>query len=235
MTEQELRKEVALFYNAIEMMGWDDLIFTPTSVGISGTDHFLIHQYGLMFNEITPENLVKIDIEGNVVDKGGSIALSSWYLHKAIHEARPEQNWVVHWHTPEVIALANDLRGVLPISQHALVVRSGGVVNHRYGGPVVMGSEYTDIQNLLASGANFMLMANHGATILANSPDEAFWNMYNLQMAAEVQVKSGESPILVDRPVEHHFNSKYEIFRKSIPDNGLWNAIKRKLYRLKQS
>ncbi len=229
MDEQKLREDLAIFYNAMHKMGWDDLIFTPTSVGIPGTEHFLIHEYGLMFNEVTPDNLVKIDITGQIIGNGGPIANSSWMLHRAIHEVRTETNWVVHWHSPDVCALANDPRGVLPISQHALVIRAEGVVNHPYGGPVVMGQDYLDLQNLIKGDVKFILMAGHGATVLADNVEEAFWNMYNLQTAAEIQVKSGALPTLIEKSVEDTFVSKYKVFKNNIPNNGLWNAIKRSL------
>ena len=65
--EWQVRVELAACYRLIAMYGWDDLVFTHISAKIPGTEHFLINPYGLMFEEVTASNLVKIDLQGNKV------------------------------------------------------------------------------------------------------------------------------------------------------------------------
>ena len=60
-TEQRLREELAACYRLIAHFRMTDLIFTHISVRIPGPEHhFLINPYGLMFDEITASNRVKI-------------------------------------------------------------------------------------------------------------------------------------------------------------------------------
>ena len=67
--EWQVRVELAASYRLIAMYGWDDLVFTHISAKIPGTEHFLINPYGLMFEEVTASNLVKIDLQGNKVEE----------------------------------------------------------------------------------------------------------------------------------------------------------------------
>jgi ribulose-5-phosphate 4-epimerase/fuculose-1-phosphate aldolase len=63
-TEQRLREELAACYRLIAHFRMTDLIFTHISVRMPGPEHhFLINPYGLMFDEITASNLVKIDLQ----------------------------------------------------------------------------------------------------------------------------------------------------------------------------
>lgn len=66
-------------------------------------EHFLINPFGLLYNEITAGSLVKVDMQGNVVDRGNTalgVNLAGFILHSAIHAARPDIKCIVHTHVP---------------------------------------------------------------------------------------------------------------------------------------
>ena len=67
--EWQIRVDLAACYRLTVMHGWDDLIYTHISARIPGTEHLLINAFGLAFEEVTASNLVKIDIDGNIIDK----------------------------------------------------------------------------------------------------------------------------------------------------------------------
>ena len=47
-----------------------DLIYTHISARIPGPEHhFLINRYGVLFHEMRASDLVKIDLDGNVLDE----------------------------------------------------------------------------------------------------------------------------------------------------------------------
>lgn len=67
--ETRLRRELAAVYRLVAHFRMTDLIFTHISLRLPGPDHhFLINPYGLLFEEITASNLVKIDLSGNPVE-----------------------------------------------------------------------------------------------------------------------------------------------------------------------
>src|ERR1700688_233046 len=64
--EWHARCELAALYHVINDLGWTDLINTHMSARVPGeANHFLINNYGEMFDEITASSLVKMDMEGN--------------------------------------------------------------------------------------------------------------------------------------------------------------------------
>ena len=68
--EWETRVNLAACYRLAAHFRMTDLIFTHISVRLPGPDHhFLINPYGLLFEEITASNLVKIGLDGELVEE----------------------------------------------------------------------------------------------------------------------------------------------------------------------
>jgi adducin len=71
--------------------------------------HFLVNPFGMLYHEITASSLVKIDIQGKVVEQGTTnfgINVAGFMLHAAIHAARPDVKCIIHIHTPSVLAVS---------------------------------------------------------------------------------------------------------------------------------
>ena len=122
--EWHARTELAALYRLVALHGWDDMIYTHISARIPGPGHeFLINPYGMLFEEITASSLVKIDLEGNILqDTPYMINPAGFTIHSAIHDAREDAKYVMHLHSDQGVAVAAQKEGLLPISQHALIV-----------------------------------------------------------------------------------------------------------------
>src|SRR6478736_10425941 len=122
--EKALRVDLAACYRLVALYGWDDLVFTHISARIPGPEHhFLINPYGMLFEEITASSLVKIDLEGNVLQETPYfINPAGFTIHSAIHAAREDAHYVMHLHSDDGVAVAAQSEGLLPLSQHALIV-----------------------------------------------------------------------------------------------------------------
>ena len=84
--ERTLRTELAACYRLIARFRMTDLVFTHISVRVPGPEHhFLINPYGLMFDEITASNLVKIDLNGQPVGPAAHRVNPAGFV---IHSAR---------------------------------------------------------------------------------------------------------------------------------------------------
>ncbi|MCY1359172.1 Decarboxylase NovR [compost metagenome] len=127
VTEQEwhTRVNLAACYRLVSLFRWEDLIYTHISAKIPGTEEFLINPYGLMFDEITASSLVKVDMHGNkLLASPFDINPAGFIIHSAIHEARPDVGCVLHTHTAEGIAVSMQEKGLLPLSQQSIFIRS---------------------------------------------------------------------------------------------------------------
>src|SRR6266550_2552410 len=90
--EWQARVDLAATYRLVAHYGWDDLVFTHISARVPGPEHhFLINPFGMMFDEITASNLVKIDLNGNIVlETAHIINPAGFTIHSAVHAARKD-------------------------------------------------------------------------------------------------------------------------------------------------
>ena len=66
--EWDARVQLAACYRIFDMLGWTEMIFNHITLRVPGPQrHFLINPYGLWYREVTASNLVKIDLDGNLI------------------------------------------------------------------------------------------------------------------------------------------------------------------------
>jgi ribulose-5-phosphate 4-epimerase/fuculose-1-phosphate aldolase len=66
--EMAARVDLAACYRLIAQFKMTDLVYTHISARIPGTEHFLLNPFGLLFEEVSASNLVRIDLDGEVVE-----------------------------------------------------------------------------------------------------------------------------------------------------------------------
>jgi adducin len=71
--EKNLRCKVAAVYRLVDLYGWSFSIYNHITVRLSQeNEHFLLNPFGLQYNEVTASSLLKVDMQGNVVDPGST-------------------------------------------------------------------------------------------------------------------------------------------------------------------
>ncbi|EFP96843.1 class II aldolase/adducin family protein [Vibrio caribbeanicus] len=234
--EWQTRVELAAAYRLFVMHGWDDLIHTHISARIPGTEDLLINAFGLSFDEVTASNLVKIDIEGNVVDKDTpfNINPAGFTIHSAVHEARPEDQCALHVHSIETVAIASLKEGLLPLSQYSMFALAS-MSYHDYEGLAVDHDEKLRLQQDLGK-ANFMLLRNHGALTMGKTIGDAFMHMYDLTQACQIQLhiqSTGREAFLVDQAIVDGIKAQANIVHSGLTGGQkAWPAMMRKVKRL---
>ena len=71
-------------------------------------EHFLTAPHGMLYHEITASSLLKVDMQGEVVDQGSTnlgINKDNYQVHAAIHAARPDIKAIIHIRTPSTVAV----------------------------------------------------------------------------------------------------------------------------------
>ena len=159
-----------------------------------GEDEILITPSGVNKGLISGDDLVKMDMDGNVIS-GGKPSIEHKF-HIGIYKENPETNAVIHCHPLYCLALAvkgEDIKvclapeGVLLLAQVPTV---------RYETP---GSQELVDAVMEYADAPAMLMAKHGAITQGRTLEEAFNRMEELEFQAHLQILAGDAAEL---PVE---------------------------------
>lgn len=190
--EWEARVDLAACYRLADLFGFSDIVWNHITARLPGTEHFLINRFGLRFDEVTASNLVVLDMDGSIVDRGaGSTAedvnRTGFIIHSAVHAARSDVCCVMHSHTDAGMAVSVLSDGLLPMIQDALPLYNR-VSYHDYEGLAVDRGERARLAENLG-GNKAMILRNHGLLTCGESVGEAFMTMYYLERACRVQMQ----------------------------------------------
>ncbi|CAL9682073.1 unnamed protein product [Knipowitschia caucasica] len=190
--EKLLRCKLAAFYRLTDLFGWSQLIYNHLTVRLnSDHDRFLIVPFGLLYSEVTASSLVKLDFQGEIMDRGSTnlgVNKAGFVLHSAIYSSRPDVKCIVHVHTPAGAAVSAMKCGLLPISPEALAL--GEVTYHDYQGILLDEEECSLIQKNLGPKSKVLILRNHGLVAVGGTVEEAFYYIHNLVTACEIQVRT---------------------------------------------
>ena len=187
--EWAVRVDLAACYRLIRHFGWDDLILTHNSARVPGKpNQFLINPMGLMFDEITGSNLIKIDLDGNQVEPSEyEPNHAGFVIHSAIYLGRPDVECVIHTHTEDTIAISAQEEGLLPASQWAMWFHNR-LAYHDYEGISLDLDERERLQASIGQQP-VLVLRNHGLLATGRNVAEAFHRTYLFERAAAAQVK----------------------------------------------
>jgi len=160
---------------------------------VPGADgHLLINPYGLTYREVTASNLVKIDLDGNIVGPSEwPVNAAGLVIHTAIHSARPDSHCVMHTHTTAGSAVAC-LRDGLDWNNFYAAQIYQQVAYHEFEGITVDPDEKPRLIADLGT-RNLMILRNHGLLALGASVPAAFTALWTLQRACEIQLAAQQS------------------------------------------
>lgn len=127
---------------------------------------------GIDFFDIKEEDIVIMDIEGNVVE-GHRLPSSEWYMHLIQYQTRDDIDAIIHAHTTYATVLAC-LRQPLPASHYMIAVAGKDV---RVADYATYGTKELAVNAAKAmEDRRAVLLANHG--ILAGAQD--LLNAFNI-------------------------------------------------------
>jgi ribulose-5-phosphate 4-epimerase/fuculose-1-phosphate aldolase len=183
-----MRVELAAAYRLVALFGWDDHIATHLSMRLPDGS-FLLNPFGLMFDEITASSLMRLDMDGNLVEPCDfPINPAGFNIHAGLLGARPDANSVMHLHTRDGVAVSALKEGLLPLSQSALNIYHD-VAYHDFEGVASAVDERARLAADIGS-KNCMILRNHGTLTMGSSIGAAFTRLYMLEWACTTQVRT---------------------------------------------
>jgi len=188
--EWQLRQELADCYRLFADLGWGEAIFNHITMRVPGPErHYLINPYGLMYEEVTPENLVKIDLDGHPVGPSAHrVNPAGFIIHGAIHRARDDAHCIMHVHTTAGIAVACKKAGLSHDNFYGAMFHRR-VAYHDFEGISVHPEEQPRLVASLGD-KDVLILRNHGLLVLGEDVPRAFRWLWSLQRACEVQCQA---------------------------------------------
>lgn len=185
--EWALRQQLAATYHVFDHLGWIESIFNHITVRVPGPEkHYLINPFGLNYNEITASNLIKIDIDGQALSPTAHpVNRAGFIIHSAVHDAREDAHCVIHTHTNTGMAVACKEAGISYDNFYGAQL-FGRVAYHEFEGITVHGEEQPRLVASLGD-KSVLVLRNHGLLVVEQSLPKAFWLLWTLQRACDIQ------------------------------------------------
>lgn len=156
--EGEIKEQLVKCMKTLHGRGLITGIGGNASIRMEGINEVLITPSALYKGELKPDDIVKIDLEGNVLD-GIFKPSIEWYFHAAIYNRRLDVNAIIHTHSPMTTGLALAGKKIEPITlESAVMLADVPILEFRYPGTKELGEIVAD--NIM--GHRAVIMQNHG-------------------------------------------------------------------------
>jgi L-fuculose-phosphate aldolase len=172
----------------------------------------LITPSALQVAEMTPESMVRMDLQGNVL-QGGKPS-SEWRFHRDIFAARSEIGAVIHTHSTFATTIAC-LRKEVP-AVHYMIAMAGGDTIRCTPYSVFGEQELSDHALEALQGRKACLLGNHGMIALGKDLDDALAVAIEVEFLCEIYwrtLQAGEPHILTSQQM-HDVNQKFVEYKK---------------------
>lgn len=187
-TDLQVKRDLANAYKILAKLGMDDHTYTHLSARPSGADYYYIYPFGLRFSEVTEDNLLKVDLNGNVLEGSEKQYNKTGYIiHGSIYRAKTNICVVFHLHTVSTVAVSAMKKGLLPISQWALHFYDR-LAYHDYNALALDNDIHGDQLVDDLSDKKVMFLRNHGFIACGQTIHEAMFYCYHLEMACKTQI-----------------------------------------------
>ncbi len=187
---REERVKLAAAYRMIARRGLDDGIAGHISLRVPGApSYFWVNPFGKLFREVTAENLVLVNEQGEIIDGGEQINFAGFCIHSAIHQARPDVNCAVHTHPPAGSAYSALKIPLEPLDQTGCSFYDDHAVYSNYTGIVVDENQANEIVEALGD-RRALILANHGLLTAAKTVEQALIDMLDMERTCEVNLKA---------------------------------------------
>lgn len=167
---EELRREVALGCRVLDGEGQGDFIWGH----VSGRDPLgrgaWLKGAGLGFDEITPDDVILVDRDGNRLEGEGRVHFE-FPIHTEVLAARPDVGAVVHTHAEGAVAFGATGMPLRPIGHDGTLFTPPDIARYSTTSDLIRNPELGATVAQALGERNALLLVNHG--IVTVGPDVA--------------------------------------------------------------
>jgi L-ribulose-5-phosphate 4-epimerase len=187
MTDQ-LRETLTDAGRVLAMEGHGDYVAGHISVRLPDDDNrFLMKPAGIGIEEMRPDNIITVDIEGKKVD-GAMPRHNEVYIHSEVLRARPDVQCVIHSHPVHAVAFSSLGRPLVAVGNDGTTFAEGRLPVFSETTDLIVNQERGRGVALCLGEHPALLLRNHGIVAAGASIEETVWTAIKLEKACRVQL-----------------------------------------------
>ncbi len=187
--EWKARADLAATFRILAHYGMSDLANGAVAARVPDQpDHYLVHPYGMFWEEARASAMIKIGPDGRPIDSEGPwLNDGVQNLCQWIFGSRPETMFFVHGHEEEVMAVGSIEDGLLPLNQPAIYLGNlTGYIEYEFDEDDAFGEHFVET----LGQHQILISRNHGYYALGATAAEAFFRAYFLRQTCSTQIKT---------------------------------------------
>ena len=229
MTDR-LRETLADAGRVLAMEGHGDYVAGHISVRLpENSGRFLMKPAGIGIEEMRPDNIITVDIEGKKVD-GTMPRHNEVFIHSEVLRARSDVQCVIHSHPIHAVAFSSLGKPLLPVSHAGAFFHAGLPVFAETSGLILTKDLGAAVARCLGN-AGALILRNHGIVTAAATLEEAVMLALKLEDACKLQLMAEAcgGPKLVSDPDEAR--AKGQWMNRPEQQRGVFDYLLRKIAR----
>ncbi|HZT09341.1 MAG TPA: class II aldolase/adducin family protein [Chloroflexota bacterium] len=187
-SDLDVREKLALGCRILAMEGHGDVIWGHMSLrDPEDPTRFWMKANSVGLEEITPDDLVLIDFDGNKI-AGMRQRHNEFPIHAEIMRRRPEVNVVVHTHPTLPTVLGSSGRTILPVTHEGCFFYPPAIPVFTEMTDLIVTREQGESVAAALGSHRALFMKNHGIAIAAETIEEAVVASMLLEKASRAQI-----------------------------------------------
>lgn len=187
MNIEEIKNQICDVCSKMWLLGWVAANDGNVSVKLEdGT--FIVTPTGISKSFITPDKLVHIDQEGNIMKENGYRPSSEIKMHLRCYTEREDVGAVIHAHPPVATGYAVANKALDEYSMIETVIAIGSIPVTPYGTPSTY--EVPDAIAPYLGEHDVVLLQNHGALAVGLDLLTAYYRMETLELFAKISLNA---------------------------------------------
>lgn len=205
------KQRLALAFRAFGRFGFDEGVAGHiTARDPEHEDHFWVNPFGMSFKQITVDDLIRVDHDGEVVEGTWGVNRAAFAIHSSIHAARPDVVAAAHSHSKFGRAFAALGRTLEPLTQDSCIFHDDHVLFDDYTGVVNDPEEGKRIAHALGD-AKAAILRNHGLLTVGRTVEETIFWYVTMERTCEVELLARAAGPVVPMSQEAARNAAAEV------------------------
>jgi len=183
--DEALREQIAWSCRILAQDGQGDFTLGHVSARSGDSVTVLMKRYGIGLEEVTPADVLRIDLDGNLIEGEGKVHLE-YVLHTEIYRVRPDVHSVIHTHPPYTTAFgATDAR--LEMLNHDAVLFRDGLASFDGTAELIQTAEQGAQVAATLGGQLAILLRGHGVVVTGKNVPWSTYAALTLERVLRIQ------------------------------------------------
>ena len=183
--EQSLPEQIAWASRILAMGGHGDFTLGHVSARTADGRHLLMKPNGLGLEEVTPEDVLTLDLDGAKLAGAGRVHLEA-VLHTEVYKARPDVGGVIHTHPPYATALGAT-EATLALLNHDAVLFQEGLAYFDQTAELIVRAEQGAAVAAALGAKRVLIMRGHGVLVTGAGIPWAVYAALTLERVLQIQ------------------------------------------------